>query len=407
MTEVNKTHTVKKGECAWNVAQKNLKAKGQKASNADIAKEMKRLAKLNGCDSVEDFSQKYFSKAGSKFICDKGEKNVTSQPPRTKRDSTTVLRKDSALIAKVDNTRVSISDSTRLAGNDSTKTARDTTRTRVKTPKISTQAQEMRNINRIPDSKSRIIEYNKKHASGNYIIVDKKTCKATVYNKAGKPLQSYEVILGASKGDDLSTAYAADQDLARAGRRTVPGEFKLNFKQSDFGGLYSMGAINETMDPDAKMREWAPGQWNKKRFRGNVLQAIHNTADRTHRDKLYGDGNIANNRASLGCVNIQPHHMKELEAKYGIGQGTNIYILPETKGNELVLTKQKDGTIKFITKYKDQKQNEKLARIQTAIADKNIQRQLAYKRKQEQQQLAEQQRKANEFDLFKPDTWFS
>lgn len=35
---------------------------------------MKRLAELNGCDSVEDFSQKYFSKAGSKFICDKGKK---------------------------------------------------------------------------------------------------------------------------------------------------------------------------------------------------------------------------------------------------------------------------------------------------------------------------------------------
>ena len=92
-----------------------------------------------------------------------------------------------------------------------------------------------------------------------------------------------------------------------------------------------------------------------------------------------------------------------MENKYGIKSNSTLYILPETQGNELVLTKQKDGTVKFLTKYKDAKQNDKVRRIQDAIANKKIQRQIATKRKKEAQEraLAEQR----EVHLLQPSTW--
>ena len=157
------------------------------------------------------------------------------------------------------------------------------------------------------------------------------------------------------------------------------------------------------MDPDVEIREWMPGYWGKKKMVGKGSQAIHGTADREHRDKLYNDGNLDNNRQSMGCINIPLKDLNEMESKYGIKANSTLYVLPETQGNELVLTKQKDGTVKFLTKYKDAKQNEKVKKIQDAITNKKIQKQLAAKKKKESQErlLAEQK----EVHLLQPSTW--
>ena len=105
----------------------------------------------------------------------------------------------------------------------------------------------------------------------------------------------------------------------------------------------------------------------------------------------------------MGCINIPLKDLNEMESKYGIKTNSTLYVLPETQGNELVLTKQKDGTVKFLTKYKDAKQNDKVRRIQDAIANKNIQRQLAAKKKKEAQERALAEQK--EVHLLQPSTW--
>lgn len=341
---------VKKNDSPWLIAKKSLTAQNKEVDNNAIIKEMKRLAKINGCENVDDFGAKFFKKIDTEI---KLTENNTQKKEVTK---------DTKRFQKIiDSTYVAQADSTRVAKNDSLKFAPH-----------STVEKEIRTINNMPNDLSRIIQYNKKHAEKNYVVVDKKTCTATVYDKNGKRLNSYEVLLGASKGDDLSTAFAKDTKLAKNGRRTVPGEYKFTSESNEFGRMLRMGAVNNTMDPDVETREWAPGYFGKRKFNNISFQAIHGTASPQTRNKYYNNNNLEDNRQSMGCVNIPVENLKEMKEKYGIDVGSTIYILPETKGNSLKLQKQKDGTIKFVTHYADEAQNEKLARINNKLAEDNL-----------------------------------
>lgn len=406
MAEVNNTHVVKKGDCAWNVAKANLKEQGKKVSNAEIMKEIQRLATLNGCNDANDLSAKFFNTVGKEL---KLQENQQTPPKRAKlinrQDSTPIAEPDAIRVARPDSTKVvNKPDTTRVAPPDSTRVAPpDSTN---KANQVTPVQTEMQKINSMKNDTQKIIEYNKNHATGNYVIIDKKTCKATVYNKAGQVLQSYEVLLGSDVGDDMNTSTAADPSKRR--QQTVPGEFTLGPRQNKFGGCYSLGNTNETMDPDIEYRKDAPGSGGKKAY-GGMFQAIHGTATR-NRDALYNDGNLANNRVSMGCVNIPLDDLAEMEQKYGIGQGSKLYILPEDRGNYLKLETQADGTTKFVTQYADESQNQKRAKVQNQIAQGNIQRQLRAKQKAEQEArqrelLAQQQKKEN-FRWYNPSTWY-
>ena len=406
MTEVNGTHIVRKNDCPWNLAARNLKAQGKKASNAEIVAEMNRLATLNGCKNVEDFSAKFFNKLGTEIKLT--EQGGGTTPARHKANLVP-KHKDSISRPQIDSSVVAKADATRVAKRDSAK-RQDTVRTIAKkeaNPVVDAQAVETKKINSMKNSKTRIIEYNKKHAKGNYVIVDKKTCKATVYNKAGQALESYEVLLGSTRGDDMSNAFG--KNSKERTYQTVPGEFTLGKKYNTFGGIYHLGEDSETFDPDAEKRPDAPGSGGKKKL-GATYQAIHGTANREKRDKIYGDGNLANNRVSMGCVNIPIADLTEMEQKYGIKQGSKLYILPEDKGNSLKLEKQADGTMKFVTEYADKQQNQKRQKVQAKIAQGNIQRQLRAKQKAEQQRLLAQQRaeqeKKDNFRWYNPTTWY-
>lgn len=324
--------TVKKNDCPWTIAKRSLASQNKKNDNNAIVKEMERLAKLNGCDDVNDFEEKFFKKIGGEI---KLSENNTAPTP---------------------------------AENANKKDLKN------ENPKEQMIQNEIKSINAMKNDLTKIIQYNKKFAEKNYVVVDKKTCTATVYDKNGKRLNSYEVILGASKGDDLSTAFAKDTKLAKNGRRTVPGEYKFTSESNEFGGMLRMGAVNNTMDPDVETREWVPGYFGKRKFSNILFQAMHGTASPQTRNKYYNNNNLEDNRQSLGCVNIPVENLKEMKEKYGIDVGSTIYILPETKGNSLKLQKQKDGTIKFVTHYADEAQNEKLARINNKLAEDNLRR---------------------------------
>lgn len=407
MTIRTTTHTVSKGECAWNVAQRTLQKKGGKVTTADITKEMQRLAKLNNCDSVEDFNKKFFSKVGSEFVIDKKEVQGQQQrsvpllaPDTLNPDST--LRQDNTRVSR--DTLVQRQDTTNI---DKT-IPQDSTLVKDKKqpakPKLSPVQQEIADINNIKGDKNRIIEYNKKHAKGNYIIIDKKTCTATVYSKDGKQLDSYEVLLGQTRGDNLSAAFA--KDASKRTYYTVPGEFEFSAKGSQHGGILYLGESGSTFDPDVEKREDMPGSGGKKKL-GATFQALHGTANPKVRNQYYNNGTLADNRQSMGCVNIPVEALNEIQNKYGIGAGSSCYILPEDKGNELRLQEQKDGEIKFVTHYKDEVQNEKLARINDDLADKRIQKKLLAKQKAEQQEILAKEQKKEKFSILDPKTWFN
>lgn len=405
MAEVNGTHIVQKNDCPWNLAARNLKTQGKKAGNAEIVAEMNRLATLNGCKNVEDFGAKFFNKLGTEIkLTEQGGGTI----PARYKAKLVPERKDSISRPQIDSSLIAKSDATRVAKKDSAE-IQDTVRTiaqREANPVVDEQAVETKKINSMKNSKTRIIEYNKKHATGNYVIVDKKTCKATVYNKAGQALESYEVLLGSTRGDNMSNAFGKNPNERTY--QTVPGEFTLGAKSNEFGGLYTLGANSETNDPDAEKRPDYPGSGGKKKL-GATFQAIHGTAT-SDRDKLYGDGNLANNRVSMGCVNIPVADLTEMEQKYGIKQGSKLYILPEDKGNSLKLERQVDGTMKFVTEYANKEQNNKRKRVQAKIAQGNIQRQLKAKQRAEQQRLLAQQRaeqeKKDNFRWYNPTTWY-
>ena len=388
MVEINSNiHTVKSGECAWNVAQKNLRSNGKQVTNGDILKEMKRLAALNGCDTVEDFNTKFFSKVGSKFLLSTDSKKC---PPseNTSKNISVPDTISSDTIARQDNTKF-------VHQPDSTKVVKQRPVKQVQ----SVEEREINSINSMSNDTDKIIEYNKKHPKGNYIIVDKKSCSATVYDQNGKKLKSYEVLLGQTKGDRLSRAFA--KDASRRTYTSVPGEFTFSGNKGTHGGMLYLGESACCEDPDIEIRPDRPGSGGKIKL-GARMYALHGTANPKVRNKFYNNGTLADNRQSMGCINIPVDALNEIKTKYGIGIGSSCYILPEEKGNKLVLQKQKDGTVKFVTHYKDESQNDKLARVNDSIAEKNIQ-----KKKAQQPKVIAQKESENEFCWYNPLSWFS
>lgn len=74
----------------------------------------------------------------------------------------------------------------------------------------STKEQEIVRINSLSSDREKIIEYNKKNANSNYIIIDKSECSATVYDQNGKVLKKFEVGLGMDIGDKKPAATTAE-----------------------------------------------------------------------------------------------------------------------------------------------------------------------------------------------------
>ena len=494
----NGIYTVGKNDCPWVTARSVLAQQNKKVTNSAIVAEMERLAKLNGCESVDDFSDKFYSKVGLEIKYQEQPKKELPKPIKREKshefeeaDSTRVVMnpviKEKSIpedttkvvpkpVAPEDSTKVvpkpvAPEDSTKVvpkpvAPEDSTKVEpkpvapEDSTKvvpkpvapedtTKITNPedlsdkdlnKLSDEELARRLINSgglksiLPEDSQKslmtpvingldsdidkIQMYNQAFGKGNYVVIDKKNCKLTVYDKSGKALESYEVLLGSTAGDNMSTALAANPTLRK--NTTPSGEFKIRSMTNNFGGMLNLGESFETEDPDVVRRLDMPGSGGKVTNWVNYI-AIHKTANAADRDKLYGDGNLDNNRVSMGCININGANFDEIMSKYSVGIGSSVYILPEDEGNSLELRKLKDGTTKFITKYANPEQQAKVDKVQNGIAEKNYQNKLAQIKKEQdakikaererilaeqERLLAEQKRKEENFRIYDPTTWY-
>lgn len=198
-----------------------------------------------------------------------------------------------------------------------------------------TLADKVSEINLIDDDKQKIKEWAKLNSEKNYLIINKKDCSATVYDKDGIAIATFEIGIGREIGDDFNDTLG----LSGKSKNTTPaGEFTLIpnvFNKSAYGDLtLSLGT------------EANKAQKSKK------VVALHKVPKFREKERLkkFNDENLANNRMSHGCINFLEEDFKEL-TKY-IKGGFKLYVLPEEKDNKLILEKNNKGKFEITqTKY--------------------------------------------------------
>lgn len=185
-------------------------------------------------------------------------------------------------------------------------------------------------INLIEDDTQKIIEWSKLSSTQNYLILNKKKCTATVYDKDGNVLKTFEIGIGRDIGDDFNDT----SGLTGKSRNTTPaGEFTLIknvFHTSAYGNI--------TLSLGSKANKSA---------KSKKMVALHKVPKfRQERLCKFKDDNLSNNRMSHGCINFLEKDFKEL-TKY-IKGGFKVYILPEEEGNHLMLMLNENHELEFV-----------------------------------------------------------
>lgn len=198
-----------------------------------------------------------------------------------------------------------------------------------------TLSEKVSEINAMQDDEQKIKEWAKFCSTDNYIIVNKKNCSATIYDKDSSEIISFEVGVGEEIGDDFNDTSGL---LGKSKNTTPAGEYTLIpnvFNKSAYGDItLSLG----TKANKAK---------NSKK-----MVALHKVPKFRQKDRLkkFYDGNLANNRMSHGCINFIEKDFKEL-TKY-VRAGFKVYILPEEADNKLILKKSDKNKFELMqTKY--------------------------------------------------------
>lgn len=200
--------------------------------------------------------------------------------------------------------------------------------------KLDTLSDKVLQINLMPSDEQKVKEWTKFNSKENYVIINKKTCSATVCDNKGNKIKSFEVGIGKEIGDDFNDT---EGKIGRSKNTTPAGEFILN------SGTVRHGYGDTVLSLGLKA---------KKSKNTKKLVAMHRIPDfrlKDRKNKFY-DGNMANNRMTHGCINLIEKDFKEL-TKY-IHSGSKIYVLPEESDNYLMLSKNDNGEYEFTqTKY--------------------------------------------------------
>lgn len=202
-------------------------------------------------------------------------------------------------------------------------------------PKKTSLTDKVAQINALDSDKEKIMEWVRFSSKENYLILDKKNCCATVYDSYGYKIKEFEVGIGREIGDDYNDTSGI---MGKAKNTTPAGEYTLN------PNIYNTAAYGDlTLSLGTKACK------SKHPKQEVALHKIPKFRLKERAAKFY-DGNLANNRMSHGCINFTEKDFKDL-TKY-IHGGLKVYILPEEKGNKLVLEKNTDGKFEFEqTKY--------------------------------------------------------
>jgi len=196
-------------------------------------------------------------------------------------------------------------------------------------------ADKVSEINAMENNKQKVKEWAKFSSTENYVIIDKKDCSATIYDKDGNKITDFEIGVGKEIGDDFNDTKGL---LGKPKNTTPAGEYTLIpniYNKSAYGDLTL--SLGKKANKDKNIKK---------------VVALHKVPKFRQKDRLkkFYDGNLANNRMSHGCINFIEDDFNEL-TKY-IHGGLKAYVLPEEEGNQLILAKNKKGEWEFIqTKY--------------------------------------------------------
>lgn len=352
------TYTVEKDSNLWKVA-KTICNQSGKTTNADIVNEMNRLAKLNGYNNFEELGQK-FGKIGNTIKVSEEVAGKANQPNSQTKVKTPNKTEQKSVVTNPVKTNTVNEDKNKTkqsAINNSIQTSTKLTKTvaqndtfpiiktflkpldgKIKIDEAAAKQAEIKRINSLADNKTKVIEWNKQNKpTKNYILVDKKTCTATVYSPDGKALKSFEVGVGKEIGDGLNDGFGYS---GKVHKRTTPGEYTIDIDHSE---AEDYGKVSFSLGTKGNMFKKDPGFLALHKIPNSLVK------ERKH---LFKDGNTSNNRMSYGCVNFLEEDFQELQ-KY-VGKGSKVYILPEEKDNSLQLIAQ-NNNIEFVqTKYKQQ-----------------------------------------------------
>ena len=356
------TYTIQQGDSPWKVAQKSLQIRGASLKGDAIIREMNRLAQINDCNSVDDFTKKYFFSTGKKLKLD-NTLTTSDKPVNVSESSDTVsthvvqqgdspwkvarenllsrgdsingdsIYREMQRLAELNGCDSIDSFAKTYFGTPGKELKLDSTLSNVKSEKkVTIPKEEVKpkttnttikenwtktqafydEINGMESDKEKVLNWHKKYpADGNFVIVDKKSCTATFYSPDGEEVTSFMVGLGDEKGDDYLTAER---------RMTSAGIYTVNYKGSgrdDYARLYNDNIFQMTTD------------------RGETGVALHQIPNGNKaRQGLNYDGNLENNRYSNGCVNFEQKDFEKLKGYIGVG--SKVYILPEDPNNYLV-----------------------------------------------------------------------
>lgn len=190
-------------------------------------------------------------------------------------------------------------------------------------------------INLIQDDEQKIKEWEKFNSKENYVIINKKKCSATVYDKDGDEIANFEVGIGKDIGDDFNDT---DGKFGKAKNTTPAGEFTLR-----------SGVANKSGYGDLVLSLGTKANKHQNGKRTVALHKIPSFRLKDRSNKFY-DGNLTNNRMSHGCINLTEKDFTEL--RNYIHGGLKLYVLPEEEDNQLMLTKTDKEKMEFTqTKY--------------------------------------------------------
>ena len=364
-------YEVKRGDSPWKLAEYRVKLQnGGKATNDQIAKELKNLPSIYGCRSMDELQKKYFASAGQKIEINfsgnnnKNRRKTAQQvTPPLLRDS--IRKSDTSRIAPCDAIRPDTNVQLRRQINDSNHTQRQEQLGRIrrkgtgrqidKRVPLSQLIEESRAkdwndikakqdaINNMKSDKDKIITYNRDigHIRDNYIIVDKKNYTATVYSPEGKVVKSYEIGVSNNVTDQL---IEGDGHGGWKVRATSAGVYTANYRASGrdaYARTYGNRILTLSND----------GLRDKGIGNGETGVALHQVpkgrGGQLRAEKIRRPGVSAeNNRFSAGCVNFLPEDFDDCMSQVQ-GVGTKVYILPEDDNNYFCV---KNGQLHFTQK---------------------------------------------------------
>ena len=212
-----------------------------------------------------------------------------------------------------------------------------------------------------------------------YIVMDEKAGRMHLYYPGqDKPTKSYPILTGANEGDaqtvtkigvfkdgvkisqdDLNKAMT-DNDITSIDELVkIPGystetDWEAGNKQSG-AGVYTIKFANEDSGyyDDSGQGRKTPSFVLNNSNGSEVPMVIHTVPSSKDADRINSlkDSDGSNNRMTNGCINGSCTALTELYENPDIGEGTQVYVLPEDAGNNFVF---ENGEINFYTKRQNQ-----------------------------------------------------